>query len=89
IDHRRVANLMTFFKRQRKALPVTTNPADYRPGDIVAWELPGSRLHIGLVSDLPVSGSKRRAVIHNIGAGTQAEDVLFAWKVLGHYRVFR
>jgi hypothetical protein len=28
----------------------------------------------------------RYLVVHNIGAGTQIEDVLFAYTVTGHYR---
>jgi uncharacterized protein YijF (DUF1287 family) len=26
-------------------------------------------------------------IVHNGGAGAQHEDVLFRWKILGHYRV--
>ncbi|HCS3330997.1 TPA: DUF1287 domain-containing protein, partial [Shigella flexneri] len=26
--------------------------------------------------------------IHNIGAGAQEEDVLFSWRMVGHYRYF-
>jgi hypothetical protein len=25
-------------------------------------------------------------IVHNIGRGPQMEDVLFDWKVIGHYR---
>ncbi|EFC2023666.1 DUF1287 domain-containing protein, partial [Escherichia coli] len=25
---------------------------------------------------------------HNIGAGAQEEDVLFSWRMVGHYRYF-
>jgi len=25
-------------------------------------------------------------IVHNIGAGPQMEDVLFNWKIIGHYR---
>src|SRR5579862_8914537 len=39
IDHRRVANLMTFFTRKGKAQPITRLPEDYAPGDVVAWDL--------------------------------------------------
>ena len=39
IDHRRVLNLMTYFDRQGKTLPVTTDRDDYLPGDIVTWDL--------------------------------------------------
>jgi uncharacterized protein YijF (DUF1287 family) len=88
IDHRRVANLMTFFERKGKSLPVTSDPARYRPGDVVAWELDTGQLHIGIVTDLGVEGSPNRAVAHNIGSGAQVEDVLFSWRVIGHYRYF-
>lgn len=90
IDHRRVPNLETWFRRAGHALPVTQDPADYRPGDVVSWRLPNGLPHIGVVSDRRASdGSGRRLVIHNIGAGTREEDVLFAWAPLGHFRVFR
>ncbi len=84
IDHRRVPNLATFFRRHGQALPVTADPRDYRPGDIVTWTLPGGLAHIGLVSDRYEEG--RPLVVHNIGAGAQVEDVLFAFKITGHYR---
>src|SRR5690554_4010617 len=31
IDHRRVPNLMKYFERQGAALPITTNPDNYKP----------------------------------------------------------
>lgn len=87
IDHRRVPNLETFFRRHGASLPITAQVADYQPGDIVSWRLPNGLAHIGLVSDrLAADGSGRRLVIHNIGAGTQEEDVLFAWRIVGHFR---
>jgi uncharacterized protein YijF (DUF1287 family) len=27
-------------------------------------------------------------VVHNIGAGIRVEDVLFDWRIIGHYRHF-
>ena len=90
IDHRRVPNLETWLRRAGHALPVTTRAADYRPGDLVSWRLPGGLPHIGVVSDrLAPDGSGRRLVVHNIGAGAQVEDVLLAWAPVGHFRVFR
>ena len=89
IDHRRVANLMRFFERKRVSLPVSRKPADYHAGDIVAWRLPGGRLHIGLISDMSAGVPNKAApllVVHNIGAGAQNENVLFAWPLIGHYR---
>lgn len=86
IDHRRVPNLQTFFKRKGWSLPVTTYAADYQPGDIVTTIVPPHLPHIMLVSDKK-SLFGRPLVIHNIGAGTQEEDVLFDFKITGHYRL--
>jgi hypothetical protein len=84
IDHRRVPNLMTWFERKGKAIPLSSN--DYQPGDVVAWDLGGGLTHIGFVSD--VKAEQNYKIVHNIGAGTLIEDRLFEWKVIGHYRYF-
>lgn len=83
IDHRRVPNLMTYFKRKGKLLPQTSA---YEPGDVVAWLLPSGLYHIGIVSEDSVGGTNRNYMIHNIGSGAQKEDVLFQYKILAHYR---
>jgi uncharacterized protein len=88
IDHRRVANLMKWFERKGKALPLGLKAEDYRAGDIVAWELDNGLLHIGVVSNVTVEGTTRLSIVHNINAGAQLADVLFAWKIIGHYRYF-
>jgi uncharacterized protein YijF (DUF1287 family) len=51
IDHRRVPNLATFFTRNGTKIPVTKDPNNYKPGDIVWWKLGGPKglNHIGLV----------------------------------------
>lgn len=89
IDHRRVPNLETFLTRRGARLPSSDNVADYRPGDIVAWNLRGNDgwlPHIGVVTDR-IAPSGRPMVVHNIGAGPKLEDVLFDWTMTGHYRV--
>ncbi len=83
IDHRRVPNLETFFKRAGAKLPANADPALYLPGDIVSWRIPVP--HIGVVSTLRAP-SGRPLMAHNIGAGSQLEDVLFAWPVQGWFR---
>ena len=89
IDHRRVPNLETFFRRQGRALPVTAIPSDYLPGDIVSWRLPNGLAHIGLVVAPQASADPARHLcVHNIGAGARVEDVLFAFKITGHFRYF-
>ena len=89
IDHRRVPNLQTFFTRRGKSLPITNKPEDYQPGDVVAWDLDGKGMtHVGIVSNMYSETTKRYSIIHNIGGGAQAEDRIFDWKIIGHYRYF-
>lgn len=89
IDHRRVPNLQTFFTRKGKSLQITNKAENYKPGDVVAWDLDSKgTTHIGLVSNIWSETNKRYLIIHNIGSGTKAEDVLFDWKVIGHFRYF-
>lgn len=88
IDHRRVPNLMVFFSRQGESLAATTRAADYLPGDLVTWDLGGNIPHIGIVVDRRSTQSNRNLVVHNIGRGPQMEDVLFNWKITGHFRYF-
>ena len=88
IDHRRVLNLMAYFRRQGKSLPLTYSATDYQPGDIVAWDLTNGIDHIGIVTNMLSSSGDRYLIVHNIGAGTRVEDVLFDWTIKGHYRFF-
>src|SRR5512141_2760405 len=39
IDHRRVPNLMVFFRRHGESLATSRQASDYAPGDIVTWNL--------------------------------------------------
>ena len=88
IDHRRVLNLMTYFRRQGKSLPISNDSDDYLPGDVVAWDLGSGMDHIGVVTNIWSESEKRCLVVHNIGGGARVEDVLFAWPINGHYRYF-
>jgi uncharacterized protein len=89
IDHRRVPNLMTFFKRSGALLPVTENAGDYKPGDIVCWSLSRGMKHIGLVVKQKSADGKRHLIVHNIGDGQVLEDCLFDYPIIGHYRYTR
>ncbi len=86
IDHRRVPNLMTFFTRYGRVLPITQNPKGYHPGDVVCWDLGGGVTHIGIVSNKKAENNQRPLIIHNIGNGQVIEDMLFDFKIIGHYR---
>ena len=87
IDHRRVPNLMVFFDRKSESLATSGHAEDYEPGDLVTWDLGGGVPHIGIVVDKKAPGG-RYMVVHNIGQGPKLEDVLFNWKITGHYRYF-
>ena len=85
IDHRRVPNLATFFARHGTTLAPSKAGRNYLPGDVVTWRLPRNLTHIGIVGDKQ-SRSGAPLMIHNIGAGTQEEDMLFKYDITGHYR---
>ncbi len=86
IDHRRVPNLMTYFKRKGAAKPISNKANDYLPGDIVCWNLGGAITHIGIVVNKKSQDGKRNLIVHNIGGGQVLADCLFDYKIIGHYR---
>jgi len=86
IDHRRVPNLMKFFERHGEEKAISNDPDSYLPGDIVCWDLGGGITHIGIVSKIKSPDENRFKIIHNIGAGQVLEDILFDFKIIGHYR---
>lgn len=106
IDHRRVPNLRRFFARHGKDLRISLRASDYRPGDLVTWDLTrsfrdtkvvaarqhrsrmkfGRKPHIGIVTDRMSADGKRPLIVHNIGAGTRLDDILFAFQITGRYR---
>lgn len=86
IDHRRVPNLEIWFQRHGKSIPITNNVKDYLPGDVVSWRLDNGLPHIGIVGSKITNGHP--LIIHNIGQGARLEDVLFNWRIVGHYRYY-
>lgn len=89
IDHRRVPNLMNFFERKGTVLIKSTNASDYKPGDIVCWDLGGGITHIGIVVNRKSADNKRYMIVHNIGGGQVLADCLFSYTIIGHYRYAR
>jgi len=81
IDHRRVPNLETFFRRTDSTLPLA---GPWRPGDLVTQRLPGNLPHIVIVAGHG-SADEPPLVVHNIGAGARLEP-LPAAKVTGRFR---
>ncbi|MCP4934647.1 MAG: DUF1287 domain-containing protein [bacterium] len=95
IDHRRVANLRVFFTRHGKVLKIRKKAADYKPGDLVSWDLSGTKTsslihtklpHIGIVTNKRSVDGARPLIVHNIGQGPKLDDMLFDYKITGHYR---
>jgi len=86
IDHRRVPNLQVFFSRHGIVLPIKQDGKLYKPGDIVTWMLPGNIPHIGIIVSQGADDSAVPLVVHNIGGGPVLEDMLFDYKITGHYR---
>jgi uncharacterized protein len=82
IDHRRVANLMTFLDRRGASLPIT---GEYLPGDLVTYDL-GEKigLHIAIVTNIKTNDGYQ--MVHNACCGTKVETLPRSWKINGHYR---
>lgn len=79
IDHRRVPNLETFFRRHGAEV-TGAEKGRYLPGDLVTWDLNGRGLwHIGMVV-------AEDTFVHNIGSGPELTKGISQWKVLGHFR---
>jgi uncharacterized protein YijF (DUF1287 family) len=88
IDHRRTETLRAFFVKHGENLPVSSFGEDYKPGDVVTYYRPYSRVsraHIAIVSET-IGPSGRPLIVHNRGWGPQLEDALFVDRITGHYR---
>lgn len=87
IDHRRVPNLMTFFKRKHSSFshPNAQDAANFLPGDIVTCTVPPNLPHIMILSDRK-NRNGLPLVIHNIGSGVNEEDHLSEFPLTGHFR---
>jgi len=87
IDHRRVPNLMAYFKRHHTTLPVTAkpDPVKFQPGDLVTCTVPPHLPHIMIISDKK-NADGMPLVIHNIGGGAREEDRLTDFPLTGHFR---
>ena len=99
IDHRRVLNLETYFKRCGACLWHSGShvlgdefPKPLETGDIITWLLDARLPHIGIVVQTPHSRLLARnsdcRVVHNIGRGAE-ESVLAEFHphlAIGHYR---
>jgi hypothetical protein len=91
IDHRRVLNLETFWRRAGAAVwdsaphaPGWSFEGALEPGDLLTWRVLGRLPHVGVIAAAGFSPS----VIHNIGAGAEVWPLaLFApHTAVAHYR---
>lgn len=84
IDHRRTPNMETYFERFGKKHLISKNASDYKPGDIVFWDVAAG--HVGLVvNHRSMEDTGRYMIVHNIGSGPKMQDFLFSAKITGHY----
>ncbi len=74
------------FKRTGIAMPISQRGTDYQPGNVVTWMLPGNLPHIGIIVSELSDDAERRLVVHNMGLGPVLEDMIFDYKLTGHYR---
>ena len=86
IDHRRVPNQKVYFERKGWSVPISYKAKNYKPGDIVTWKLNSGRDHTGVITN-HTTYLGRPLIVHNIGDGAKIEDILFSWKITGHYRI--
>lgn len=91
IDHRRVPNMEVYFKRKGYKIPVGKQGeySNYRPGDLVVWQIHNDLTHIGIVSDQKVPKTSRHYIIHNPFQGVEISDWLAEFKIINHFRVFK
>ncbi len=57
-------------------------------GDIVTWMLPGNLPHIGIIVNSGRRNERKPLVVDNIDSGPVTEDILFEYKITGHYRYY-
>ena len=82
IDHRRVPTMRRYFERH----DYVVQDGRFQAGDIITWDLGKGLVHIGIASDKN-NAQGEPLIIHNIGRGTQEEDILRRFKMTGHYRI--
>ncbi len=92
IDHRRVLNLETFWRRKGAGLWAASGPTDgdafpkpLEVGDIVTWLLDGRLPHVAVVVS---TADRQTRVVHNIGDGAQEIGLAAfrAHRAKGHFR---
>ncbi|MCE1245542.1 MAG: DUF1287 domain-containing protein [Firmicutes bacterium] len=91
INHRRCPNLIVWFSRFAKKLPLETDKkhiAQWKPGDVIFWSMQNDGVadHIGLVSD-QFSPDGVPLVIHQAAPTCVEENAMNTWKIMGHFRL--
>jgi len=92
IDHRRVLNLETYWRRNKCELWHSTEatagnafPGPLAVGDILTWRLDARLPHIGMVV---ADGLLSTRVVHNWGNGAEESSLItfMPHRAIGHYR---
>ena len=82
IDHRRTQNIQSYLTRLDAGIKRPDNMSDYKPGDILFWDIANG--HTGIV--VKSKYDSRHLVVHNIGSGAKQEDLL-TWEPVEVYRL--
>jgi uncharacterized protein YijF (DUF1287 family) len=88
IDHRRCRNLVVYFRRHARELPISPARAHWQPGDIVFWSTGGKDYldHIGIIGNHIGASGNPTVVQHLPGAYVNETDTLYRFQVLHHFR---
>ncbi len=84
--HAQTGEKLVAAARKQIGVTVSYDPGPFLPGDIVTCTVPQNLPHVMLVSDRKTAGGVP-LVIHNSGAGTHEDDMLFRFPLTGHYRL--
>jgi len=87
IDHRRCRNLVVFFRRHARQLPVGDDAA-WAPGDIVFWDTrsDGKVDHVGVIGNKMVQGNEPSVIHHWPGNYVAETDWLHQLPIMYHFR---
>jgi len=70
-------------------MEVTEGDKEYKPGDIIVWDLGSGQHHIGLLSNQKTADGKAFLIIHNICCGVKIENILNNYPIVAHFRLFK
>ena len=88
IDHRRCRNLVVFFRRHARSLPIDGEKADWQAGDLVFWDTAdkGKPDHVGVIANGRDAQNFPTVIHHWPGQPVAETDGLYGWTIRNHFR---